>query len=61
MHLEAASKDCSNSEESSTQFKQLRNVACGFLAVWALSSVSPVIAAGQVGPNAFLQCVLVYI
>ncbi|XP_055827857.1 thylakoid lumenal 17.4 kDa protein, chloroplastic [Solanum dulcamara] len=37
----------SNTEESSIQFKQLRNAACGFLAVWALSSVSPVIAAGQ--------------
>lgn len=44
----SASKDSSNSEESSTDpFKQLRNVACGFLAVWAISSVSPVIAAGQ--------------
>lgn len=43
----SASKEDSSTEESSSQLKQLRNVACGFLAVWAVSSVSPVIAAGQ--------------
>ncbi|KAJ8554276.1 hypothetical protein K7X08_024954 [Anisodus acutangulus] len=43
----SAIKESSNSEESSNQLKQLRNVACGFLAAWALTSFSPVIAAGQ--------------
>ncbi|CAI9775078.1 unnamed protein product [Fraxinus pennsylvanica] len=36
------------SVESSTQFKELRNVACGVLAVWAVTAASPVIAANQV-------------
>ncbi|XP_009799240.1 thylakoid lumenal 17.4 kDa protein, chloroplastic [Nicotiana sylvestris] len=44
----SATKEGSDNEESSCQFKQLRNVACGFFAVWAVAnSVSPVIAAGQ--------------
>ncbi|KAL3650573.1 Thylakoid lumenal 17.4 kDa protein, chloroplastic [Castilleja foliolosa] len=44
----SSSRDSTNkSVESLSQFKELRNVACGFLAVWAVSSVSPVIAANQ--------------
>ncbi|XP_047967584.1 thylakoid lumenal 17.4 kDa protein, chloroplastic [Salvia hispanica] len=40
---------CSNATDSSksSNFKELRNVACGVLAVWAVTAVSPVIAAGQ--------------
>ncbi|KAI3818048.1 hypothetical protein L1987_11850 [Smallanthus sonchifolius] len=37
----------STSKENSCQFKELRNVACGVLAVLALTSTSPVIAANQ--------------
>ncbi|KAG6425642.1 hypothetical protein SASPL_116087 [Salvia splendens] len=37
----------SKSEENLSNFKELRNVACGVLAVWAVTAVSPVIAAGQ--------------
>ncbi|KAK9048586.1 hypothetical protein SSX86_032450 [Deinandra increscens subsp. villosa] len=37
----------STSKENSCQFKDLRNVACGALAVWALTTTSPVIAANQ--------------
>ncbi|GFP93671.1 glucan endo-1 3-beta-glucosidase [Phtheirospermum japonicum] len=44
----SSSRDSSNKcVESLSQFKELRNVACGFLAVWAVSAVSPVIAANQ--------------
>ncbi|KAG6422545.1 hypothetical protein SASPL_119121 [Salvia splendens] len=43
----AATTDSSKSEENSSYFKELRNVACGVLAVWAVTAVSPVIAAGQ--------------
>ncbi|XP_073314478.1 thylakoid lumenal 17.4 kDa protein, chloroplastic [Primulina huaijiensis] len=39
--------DGSKSVESLSQFKEFRNVACGMLAVWAITAVSPVIAAGQ--------------
>lgn len=35
-------------DEMVPQFKELRNVACGILAVWAVTAVSPVIAASQV-------------
>ncbi|KAK6117684.1 hypothetical protein DH2020_048536 [Rehmannia glutinosa] len=35
------------SVESLSQFKEIRNVACGILAVWAVTAVSPVIAANQ--------------
>lgn len=41
----------SNSEEISSQFNQLWNVACGFLVVWTISSVLPVVVAVQVGQN----------
>ncbi|XP_021763708.1 thylakoid lumenal 17.4 kDa protein, chloroplastic-like [Chenopodium quinoa] len=34
-------------KENSSQFKELRNVACGLLATWAVTAVSPVIAANQ--------------
>ncbi|KAJ9552996.1 hypothetical protein OSB04_017041 [Centaurea solstitialis] len=37
----------STPKEKPSQFKELRNVACGFLAVWALTTTSPVIAANQ--------------
>ncbi|PHT53436.1 Thylakoid lumenal 17.4 kDa protein, chloroplastic [Capsicum baccatum] len=47
IHPDAASKEDLSTEESSSQSKQLRNVACGLFAVWAVSSVSPVIAASQ--------------
>ena len=30
------------------RFKELKGVACGFLAVWALTAASPVIAANLV-------------
>ncbi|PHT87538.1 Thylakoid lumenal 17.4 kDa protein, chloroplastic [Capsicum annuum] len=43
----SASKEDLSTEEGSIQSKQLRNVACGLFAVWAVSSVSPVIAASQ--------------
>lgn len=47
--LGAASKDGREIKESACCFKELRNVACGALAVWAVAAASPVIAAGQVG------------
>ncbi|XP_021805479.1 thylakoid lumenal 17.4 kDa protein, chloroplastic [Prunus avium] len=34
-------------KENLSQLKQLKNVACGILAVWAVTAASPVIAAGQ--------------
>ncbi|MFS7961696.1 putative pentapeptide [Helianthus anomalus] len=37
----------STSKESTCQFKELRNVACGVLAALALTTTSPVIAANQ--------------
>ncbi|CAH1445370.1 unnamed protein product [Lactuca virosa] len=37
----------STSKEKSSHFKELRNVACGVLAVLALTTTSPVIAANQ--------------
>lgn len=40
--------DGSKCNENVSQFKELRNAACGILAVWAVASVSPVIAANQV-------------
>ncbi|KAG8390432.1 hypothetical protein BUALT_Bualt01G0082800 [Buddleja alternifolia] len=43
----SSTKDGSKSTEILPQFKELRNVACGILAVWAVTSVSPVIAANQ--------------
>ncbi|KAL8050736.1 hypothetical protein ABFX02_06G099800 [Erythranthe guttata] len=43
----SSTNDASESVESSSQFKEIRNVACGFLAVWAVTAVSPVIAASQ--------------
>ncbi|KAH6828134.1 Tetratricopeptide repeat superfamily protein [Perilla frutescens var. hirtella] len=43
----SSATDVSKFEESSSQFKELRNVACGILAVWAVSAASPVIAATQ--------------
>ncbi|XP_071686664.1 thylakoid lumenal 17.4 kDa protein, chloroplastic [Rutidosis leptorrhynchoides] len=37
----------STSKEDSCKFKELRNVACGILTVWALTTTTPVIAANQ--------------
>lgn len=48
MRQYAATRDESKSVESLSQFKEFRNVACGMLAVWAVTAVSPAIAAGQV-------------
>lgn len=47
-NLYAAKRDGSESVENLSQFKELRNVACGILAVWAVTAASPVIAANQV-------------
>uniref|UniRef100_A0A164WV50 Glucan endo-1,3-beta-D-glucosidase n=1 Tax=Daucus carota subsp. sativus TaxID=79200 RepID=A0A164WV50_DAUCS len=41
------SSDCSSSKDISSQFKELRNVACGVLAVWAITTASPVDAAAN--------------
>ncbi|KAK1366425.1 Glucan endo-1,3-beta-D-glucosidase [Heracleum sosnowskyi] len=41
----SASRDCSSSKEILSHFKELRNVACGVLAVWAVTTASPVDAA----------------
>lgn len=35
-------------QRSLSPLKELKSVACGILAVWAISEVSPVIAANQV-------------
>ncbi|XP_030467156.1 thylakoid lumenal 17.4 kDa protein, chloroplastic isoform X1 [Syzygium oleosum] len=43
----SASNDGREIRESACCFKELRNVACGALAVWAVAAASPVIAAGQ--------------
>lgn len=47
-NLHVAARDGSESVENLSQFKELRNVACGILAVWAVTAASPVIAANQV-------------
>ncbi|KAL6291693.1 hypothetical protein ACE6H2_009203 [Prunus campanulata] len=41
------SRDGHELKENLSQLKQLKNVACGILAVWAVTAASPVIAAGQ--------------
>ncbi|KAL7214064.1 hypothetical protein ACSBR1_026476 [Camellia fascicularis] len=43
----SASRDGDKLEESSASLKELRNVTCGILAVWAVATASPVIAANQ--------------
>ncbi|CAL9008895.1 unnamed protein product [Prunus brigantina] len=43
----SASRDGHELKENLSQLKQLKNVACGILAVWAVTAASPVIAAGQ--------------
>lgn len=43
-----AARDGSESKRSLFNFKEIKNVACGILAVWALNATSPVIAANQV-------------
>lgn len=47
-NFHTATRDGAKSEEIISQFKELRNVACGILAVWAVTAVSPVIAASPV-------------
>ncbi|KAJ4829180.1 Thylakoid lumenal 17.4 kDa protein, chloroplastic [Turnera subulata] len=42
-----ASRDGSVSGESLFRWKEIKTVACGILAVWAVTSASPVIAASQ--------------
>ncbi|KAL0358859.1 UNVERIFIED_CONTAM: Thylakoid lumenal protein, chloroplastic [Sesamum angustifolium] len=44
----SATRDCSKGVECLPLFKEIRNVACGILAVWAVTAVSPVIAANQI-------------
>ncbi|XP_057512021.1 thylakoid lumenal 17.4 kDa protein, chloroplastic-like [Actinidia eriantha] len=41
----SAFRDGDKLEESSAGFREMRNVACGILAVWAVATASPVIAA----------------
>ncbi|XP_068646162.1 thylakoid lumenal 17.4 kDa protein, chloroplastic [Aristolochia californica] len=43
----SAFEDKSGSKECSLPFKELKNVACGLLAVWAVSTASPVLGAAQ--------------
>ncbi|KAF5947495.1 hypothetical protein HYC85_013452 [Camellia sinensis] len=43
----SASRDGDKLKESSASLKELRNVTCGILAVWAVATASPVIAANQ--------------
>ncbi|XP_021295627.1 thylakoid lumenal 17.4 kDa protein, chloroplastic [Herrania umbratica] len=47
INCSSASKCVSKTEESSSTFKELRSVACGLLAVCAVATASPVIAANQ--------------
>lgn len=51
----AAARDGSESKGSLFQFKELKSVACGILAVWAVTAASPVIAAGQVDSSLLLK------
>ncbi|KAE9451775.1 hypothetical protein C3L33_16343, partial [Rhododendron williamsianum] len=44
----SASREGEKTEESSATWREMRNVACGILAAWAVTTVSPVIAANQV-------------
>ncbi|KAL8519529.1 hypothetical protein ACS0TY_010453 [Phlomoides rotata] len=43
----SSTRNGSESVEKLSHFKELRNVACGILAVWAVTAASPVIAANQ--------------
>ncbi|CAK9151581.1 unnamed protein product [Ilex paraguariensis] len=43
----SATRDGSTPKEGYSQFKELRNVACGILAAWAVTAASPVGAANQ--------------
>lgn len=45
---EEASSDGPELKENLSHIKQLKNVACGVLAVWTVTTASPVIAANQV-------------
>lgn len=44
----AAIKERSSCMEHCSSFKGMRNVACGLLAAWAVTTASPVVAANQV-------------
>ncbi|KAJ0044545.1 hypothetical protein Pint_05103 [Pistacia integerrima] len=48
-------RDISESKEKNSHLKELKGVACGILAAWAVSSASPVIAANVVQFCTFLQ------
>ncbi|GAY65085.1 hypothetical protein CUMW_238510 [Citrus unshiu] len=43
----SARRNSSESKESFSHLKELKGVACGFLAAWAVTAASPVIAANQ--------------
>lgn len=43
-----AFRDGGKPEESSATFREMRNVACGILGAWAVTTASPVFAANQV-------------
>ncbi|KAK9292157.1 hypothetical protein L1049_020116 [Liquidambar formosana] len=43
----SATRDGSERKERSSHFKELKSLACGMLAVWAVNAASPVIAANQ--------------
>ncbi|KAM7463643.1 hypothetical protein LguiA_031764 [Lonicera macranthoides] len=43
----SATRGYSTTKESLSPLKELRNIACGVLAVWAVTAASPVVAASQ--------------
>lgn len=45
----AARRDCSEPKQSFSHLTELKGVACGILAAWAVTAASPVIAANLVG------------
>ena len=48
LFLSAATWDCPELKASTSCFKELKTVACGILAVCAITAASPAIAANQV-------------
>lgn len=53
--MTTASREGEKTEESSATWREMRNVACGILAAWAVTTVSPVIAANQVMTEPLIQ------
>ncbi|GMY07565.1 thylakoid lumenal 17.4 kDa protein, chloroplastic [Fagus crenata] len=47
IRITCSTRDGSESKGSPFHFKEIKSVACGVLAVWALTAASPVIAANQ--------------